>query len=63
MTSLISAVTISYYIDMHKDANESPAIELDTVDRALRIQKLLDDPPPPAVESPDDETSEDDRDS
>lgn len=35
----------------------------DTVDRALRIQKLLDDPPPPPVESPDDETSEDDRDS
>lgn len=39
--------------------------ELDeTVDRALRIQELLDDPPPPAVETPeDDETSEDDRDS
>ena len=39
--------------------------ELDeTVDRALRIQQLLDDPPPPAVETPeDDETSEDDRDS
>lgn len=36
----------------------------DTVDRALRIQELLDDPPPPAVETPDDEeTSEDDRDS
>lgn len=35
----------------------------DTVDRALRIQELLDDPPPPAVEAPDDETSEDDRDS
>lgn len=39
--------------------------ELDeTVDRALRIQELLDDPPPPAVEAPEDgETSEDDRDS
>lgn len=36
----------------------------DTVDRALRIQELLDDPPPPAVATPDDEeTSEDDRDS
>ncbi len=36
----------------------------DTVDRALRIQELLDDPPPPAVEAPDpDEPSEDDRDS
>lgn len=36
----------------------------DTVDRALRIQELLDDPPPPAVASPDDqEPSEDDRDS
>lgn len=36
----------------------------DTVDRALRIQELLDDPPPPAVAAPDDEeTSEDDRDS
>lgn len=36
----------------------------DTVDRALRIQELLDDPPPPAVASPDDEEpSEDDRDS
>jgi ribosome-binding factor A len=35
--------------------------ELDeTVDRALRIQQLLDDPPPPAVETPDDETSKDD---
>ena len=38
--------------------------ELDeTVDRALRIQELLDDPPPPAVETPEDETSEDDPDS
>lgn len=38
--------------------------ELDeTVDRALRIQELLDHPPLPAVESPEDETSEDDRDS
>lgn len=35
----------------------------DTVDRALRIQELLDDPPPPAVEAPEDETPEDDRDS
>lgn len=36
----------------------------DTVDRALRIQELLDDPPPPAVATPDDdEPSEDDRDS
>lgn len=27
----------------------------DTVDRALRIQALLDDPPPPAVPTPEDE--------
>lgn len=36
----------------------------DTVDRALRIQELLDDPPPPAVAGPEnDETPEDERDS
>ncbi len=35
----------------------------DTVDRALRIQELLDDPPPPAVDAPDGDPSEDDRDS
>lgn len=34
--------------------------ELDeTVDRALRIQALLDDPPPPAVEAPDDDAADD----
>lgn len=32
----------------------------DTVDRALRIQQLLDDPPPPAVDAPDDDAPEDD---
>ena len=34
--------------------------ELDeTVDRALRIQALLDDPPPPAVEAPDEDDADD----
>jgi ribosome-binding factor A len=33
----------------------------DTVDRALRIQELLNDPPAPAVESPDELAAEDER--
>lgn len=35
--------------------------ELDeTIDRAMRIQEILDDPPPPAVETEDDEDTEGD---
>lgn len=35
MTSEILVVMFRYYIGMHKDASESPTVELDQVDRAL----------------------------